>query len=64
MMYVVDFSFQVCKQLYVNAESPERAQDLALAEVAGAPVAVARDFEAVMHTEVLSVSPMDILNFD
>lgn len=64
MMYVVDVAFQVSKQFYVDASSPQAAASMTLAEIGSNPLISAREFESVLHTEVLDTFPMDIINFD
>lgn len=63
-MYAVDIAFSVSKQFFVNADSPESAARMAVAEVAKAPVKAAREFEAVLSSEVIDSVPMNILDFD
>lgn len=63
-MYVVDVAFMVSKQFYVDAASPEAAASMTLAKIGSNPLISAREFEAVLHTEVLDSVPMDIINFD
>jgi len=64
MMYAVDIAFSVSKQFFVNADSPESAARMAVAEVAKAPVKAAREFEAVLSSEVLTSSPLNIIDFE
>ena len=64
MIYAVDVAFLVSKQFYVESSSPEGAALAVALQVAEFPVESARDFEAVLKLEVLTTSPLDILDFD
>ena len=64
MIYAVDVAFFVSKQFYVDSSSPEGAAQAVALQVAESPVESARGFEAVLKSEVLTTSPLDILDFD
>lgn len=64
MIYAVDVTFEVSKQFYVDSSSPEGAAQAVALQVAGDPLASAREFESVLHSEIIDSVPLDILDFD